>query len=346
MPGDQRHAAARSARAGRSPRRGSSTTRPTTASISKAAGCSCSGSNLPLLPIFNISRGTGGATGWLVPDISFSTRKGLELALALPLAARAQSRPRRLRRTFTPAFCPRSKSNIASSTASARSRSAASSPTGRSKTSIPTPRPTPQGASRLCRGQRQVPARSRMEHHHLAPRRERQDRHPALRHHQRRPPAQRRQRRADQPQFLHFHCRLGVPGPARRRSCRSKSRSRFRRSTRASGSTTSPAARSSLQANSLAIIRIEGQDTQRAFASARWDLRRLTPWGQELVLTAYGRGDVYHTDDAESTPVADLPGTDGWHARRSERLPPTSNGRSLDRCSAAFSASSRESRWC
>ena len=39
------------------------------------------GLNLPLLPIFNISRGTGGATGWLVPDISFSTRKGFELAL-------------------------------------------------------------------------------------------------------------------------------------------------------------------------------------------------------------------------------------------------------------------------
>src|SRR5206468_6252 len=42
--------------------------------------------------------------------------------------------------------------------------------------------------------------------------------------------------------------------------------------------------RAELQANSLSIIRIEGQDTQRAFASAKWDLRRLTPWGQELVL--------------------------------------------------------------
>ena len=56
-----------------------------------------------------------------------------------------------------------------------------------------------------------------------------------------------------------------------------------------------------IQANSLSILRIEGQDTQRAFASAEWDLRRLTPWGQELTLTAYARGDVYHTDDAEST---------------------------------------------
>jgi LPS-assembly protein len=69
------------------------------------------------------------------------------------------------------------------------------------------------------------------------------------------------------------------------------------------------------QANSLSIIRIEGQDTQRAFASARWDLRRLTPWGQELTFTAYGRGDIYHTDDAASTEVAIYRGTDGWHAR-------------------------------
>jgi LPS-assembly protein len=70
-----------------------------------------------------------------------------------------------------------------------------------------------------------------------------------------------------------------------------------------------------LQANSLAITRIEGQDTQRAFASLRWDLRRLTPWGQEVIFTAYGRGDVYHTDDAEQTSVAVYRGTDGWHGR-------------------------------
>ena len=70
-----------------------------------------------------------------------------------------------------------------------------------------------------------------------------------------------------------------------------------------------------LQVNSLSIVRIEGQDTQRAFASAQWDLRRLTPWGQQITLTAYGRGDVYHTDDALSTPVPIYSGTDGWHSR-------------------------------
>jgi LPS-assembly protein len=70
-----------------------------------------------------------------------------------------------------------------------------------------------------------------------------------------------------------------------------------------------------LQGNSLSIIRVEGQDTQRAFASAQWGLRRITPWGQQLTLTAYGRGDVYHTDDAASTAVPIYRGTDGWHAR-------------------------------
>jgi LPS-assembly protein len=62
-------------------------------------------------------------------------------------------------------------------------------------------------------------------------------------------------------------------------------------------------------------LRIDGQDTQRAFASARWDLRRLTTWGQQLTLTAYGRGDVYHTNDAEKTAVPIYRGLNGWHQR-------------------------------
>jgi LPS-assembly protein len=70
-----------------------------------------------------------------------------------------------------------------------------------------------------------------------------------------------------------------------------------------------------IQGNSLSILRIEGQDTQRAFASAEWDLRRITPWGQEVTLTAYARGDVYHTDEAESTVVPIYSGTNGWHTR-------------------------------
>ena len=70
-----------------------------------------------------------------------------------------------------------------------------------------------------------------------------------------------------------------------------------------------------LQANSLAIMRIDGQDTQRAFASARWDLRKLTPMGQELTLTAYVRGDVYHSDENDETSVLLYRGDKGWQYR-------------------------------
>jgi len=70
-----------------------------------------------------------------------------------------------------------------------------------------------------------------------------------------------------------------------------------------------------LQANSLAILRIDGQDTQRAFVSARWDLRTVTRMGQDLTLTAFARGDVYHTSDSDETSVAAYAGRDGWHTR-------------------------------
>ena len=70
-----------------------------------------------------------------------------------------------------------------------------------------------------------------------------------------------------------------------------------------------------LQANSLAILRIDGQDTQRAFVSARWDLRTITRMGQDVTLTAFARGDVYHTNDSDQTSVAAYAGRDGWHTR-------------------------------
>ena len=70
-----------------------------------------------------------------------------------------------------------------------------------------------------------------------------------------------------------------------------------------------------VQANSLSILRTEGQDTQRAFASARWDRRSITGWGQELILTAYARGDVYYANDTVLTPVARYRGQEGISAR-------------------------------
>jgi LPS-assembly protein len=70
-----------------------------------------------------------------------------------------------------------------------------------------------------------------------------------------------------------------------------------------------------VQANSLAIVRDVGQDTQRAFAGAKWDLRKLTPLGQVVTLTALARGDVYHTDETLLTSTAIYRGNPGWGTR-------------------------------
>ena len=70
-----------------------------------------------------------------------------------------------------------------------------------------------------------------------------------------------------------------------------------------------------LQANSLSLIRDGAQDTQRAFAGVRWDLRKLTRLGQEVTFTAYGRGDVYHTSDILASPTVSYRGQDGWNGR-------------------------------
>lgn len=70
-----------------------------------------------------------------------------------------------------------------------------------------------------------------------------------------------------------------------------------------------------LQANTLAITRSDGQDTQRAFGRAQWDLRRLTPLGQEVTVTALVRGDVYHSDENFLTVTPSYRGAGGWQAR-------------------------------
>jgi LPS-assembly protein len=70
-----------------------------------------------------------------------------------------------------------------------------------------------------------------------------------------------------------------------------------------------------LQLNSLAIVRSNGQDTQRAFAGARWDLRRITGLGQEVTLTGLVRGDVYHSSENALTSTAFYRGEPGWRGR-------------------------------
>jgi LPS-assembly protein len=69
------------------------------------------------------------------------------------------------------------------------------------------------------------------------------------------------------------------------------------------------------QANSLAIGRTDGQNTQRAFASARWDLRKITPLGQEVNFTVFGRGDLYHSNNNESTVTEIYRGLPGFQTR-------------------------------
>lgn len=70
-----------------------------------------------------------------------------------------------------------------------------------------------------------------------------------------------------------------------------------------------------VQLNSLAISRTAGQDTQRAFSSLRYDVRRITSFGQEIQLTGFARGDVYHTDEAERTQTAIYRGRNGYQSR-------------------------------
>ena len=70
-----------------------------------------------------------------------------------------------------------------------------------------------------------------------------------------------------------------------------------------------------IQANSLAIGRTDGQDTRRAFASAKWDLRKITSLGQELNFQVLGRGDIYHSDENASTLTEIYRGETGFQGR-------------------------------
>ncbi len=73
--------------------------------------------------------------------------------------------------------------------------------------------------------------------------------------------------------------------------------------------------RAEFQLNSLAVARTSGQDTQRAFVSGRWDLRRIIGSGQEVKITGFLRGDMYHTQNSISTATALYRGLDGWQGR-------------------------------
>ncbi len=71
-----------------------------------------------------------------------------------------------------------------------------------------------------------------------------------------------------------------------------------------------------LRANTLGIVRADGQDTQRASLGARWDLRRITFGGLDATITGLVRGDVYHSDENLLNPVAIYRGNPGWQFRK------------------------------
>ena len=70
-----------------------------------------------------------------------------------------------------------------------------------------------------------------------------------------------------------------------------------------------------LQANSLAITRSAGEDSQRAFASARWTGKRLLRGGEIITATALLRGDAYHASDNALEPTAIYAGNPGFQGR-------------------------------
>ncbi|MBX7540127.1 LPS-assembly protein LptD [Qipengyuania sphaerica] len=70
-----------------------------------------------------------------------------------------------------------------------------------------------------------------------------------------------------------------------------------------------------LQANSLAVVRKLGQETERAFAQGQWSRRSITGLGQVFTLTGLVRGDVYHSDGNALNPTPSYRGNEGWESR-------------------------------
>ncbi len=273
------------------------------------------GLNLPLLPIFTIRTDTGGATGWLVPDIAFSTRKGFELGLPYHW----QIGPNR-DLTLTPHLYTRLWPGIEGKYRELNSIGAFELGGFLTYGSIESADPT-DTSSFTGRGLRayfeangkaqldplwSITSSLRIATDKTVTRRydiTNDDRLRNFVNAERISPNSYVSIAGWAFQGLRFdddQKQIPIALPA--------IDARFRMGEVAGG-------RVEIEANSLSILRVEGQDTQRAFASARWDLRRLTPWGQELTLTAFGRGDVYHTQDAADTVVPIYRGTDGWHTR-------------------------------
>jgi LPS-assembly protein len=273
------------------------------------------GINLPLLPIFTVRTDTGGATGWLVPDIAYSTRKGFELALPFHWQI---GRNRDL--TVTPhlytSVWPGLEAKYRELNSVGAFQVGGFLTYGRIESANPSATSSFTGrglrAYFEANGKAQLdPLWSITSSLRLAT-----DKTVTRRYDITNDDRLRSFVNAERISPNSYITIAGWAFQGLRVDDEQKQMpialpafdARFRMDEFAGGNV-------EMEANSLSILRIEGQDTQRAFASARWDLRRVTPWGQELTLTAYGRGDIYHTENAESTLVPIYSGTNGWHSR-------------------------------
>ena len=274
------------------------------------------GINLPLLPIFSISQGSGGASGWLVPDVSFSTRKGLEVAVPYH---RRFGRNRDL--TVTPHLYTGVWPALEAKYRELNRLGAFQVSGFATYGSIESAdlEATNDDAKRGLRGYFEANGRLQLDPlwSVTGSLRAASDKTVTRRFDLTRDD---RLRNVINAERITPNSYLSIAGWAFQglRPEDDQERipvalpaidARMRLPEPLLGGTVE------VQANSLAILRVDGQDTQRAFARARWDMRRLTPWGQELTLTAYSRGDLYHTDEAGETSVAVYRGENGWQTR-------------------------------
>lgn len=70
-----------------------------------------------------------------------------------------------------------------------------------------------------------------------------------------------------------------------------------------------------IAANSLDLVRSDGQDVQRALASATWNRSFLTGFGQRVTATGLIRGDLYNTSDPAGATLPAYAGKKGFAAR-------------------------------
>ena len=271
------------------------------------------GVTLPLLPVFNISRGTGGATGWLVPDISLSTKKGLEIALPYHW----QIGPNR-DLTLTPHVYTGVLPAFEAKYRELNSLGAFQIGGFLTYGTIDKVNPAVKSTRHGLRGYFEANGKYQLtpEWSITSSLRVATDKTVTRRYDL---TSDDRLRNVINVERITPDSYITIAGWAFE-GLRAEDKqkkipialpamdARFRLNDIVGGTV-------ELEANSLAILRIDGQDTQRAFARAEWNLKRLTPWGQQLTLTAYGRGDVYHTDETGETLVPIYRGIEGWHTR-------------------------------